>query len=765
MKQHYKNNLLPSRWSRALFLVLPLLLTSCFSDEEGNKPVPIIAPIDISGTWGGNWSGYDPELGRHVSGNWEADLNQSGTTVVGSGVLDGDVDCMDGDVSGSMDKSYVISGDIVRDPCGTNEWVLTSLSLVNRQASGVWTKSSVGGEGDFSGLQVATPDGPRIRYFSPPGGLPGTVVSVTGERFADNTTDNVLDFNGTTSTTLQGVDQQHLVSEVPPGATMGPLTLTDTSGTVSESGRSVLSFNTVVTHPTPEQINFTIPVDDYGSKSIAITPNGRRAFVVFPYSIRMIDVVRSEELGFGAYTNYATQAIVASPDSRRIYVSTSQEVLVVDTGLNEIKDRITANGGNTSEHNPQGLAITPDGKRLLLADNRLGGGVSVIDIENKTVTNTLSFGTSATPYGIAVSPDGLFAYIALHELNQIKQYSLKTFSLTDTYDVGTNPTGLAILPDNSRLYVSNTDDGTVSTIDLASGLVSPPITVGSRPKGVAISPDGARIYTANYGSGSISIIDATTDTVVTTISSISDPIAVSIAPDGYRGYATSASSSVSLIGGPATLSIIKSGGGIGTVTSWPEGISCGESCIADYTIGTDVTLTASITDDSIFDGWTGDCYGTGNIITITMDSIKHCTANFYTPYVDDGTGDTGTGDYSGTDPHTHHHCFIATAAYGSYLDPHVEELRWFRDEFLLTNTTGTGIVEWYYANSPPVADYISQHESMRLLVRLLLTPLVYSIMYPVTALTILAGVIILLSMWLRNRKKHYTHRYTWNSYS
>ena len=30
-------------------------------------------------------------------------------------------------------------------------------------------------------------------------------------------------------------------------------------------------------------------------------------------------------------------------------------------------------------------------------------------------------------------------------------------------------------------------------------------------------------------------------------------------------------------------------------------------------------------------------------------------------------------------------CFLATAAYGSYLDPHVEALRYFRDHYLVTN--------------------------------------------------------------------------------
>jgi YVTN family beta-propeller protein len=730
-----------------LLLIFLFLLPGCSSDEDRERLVPILAPIDVSGVWGGNWSGYDPELGRSVSGDWEADLNQQGITVNGSGVLTGDVDCMDGVMSGSLSKDYVISGDIVRDPCGTNEWVITSLSLVNRQASGLWTKPSVGGEGSFTGNQVATTDGPRIKHFNPPGGLPGTIVAVTGERFADNPADNALDFNGTLATTLQVRDKQNIITEVPAGTTIGPLSLTTTSGAIPETGRSVLSFNTVVTHPTPESIDFTISLGDTGSKGIAITPNGRRAFVAFSYYVRMLDLASGEELGLGAYTNYVAQAIVASPDNRFIYVSTASEVLILHAGLNDIVDRIPLPGGSTSEHNPHGLAITPDGDTLLVADNRPGGGVSVIDVEDKTIARTLSLGTTVTPFGIAVSPDGLFAYITAHGLKQVKEYSLETYLETRVFDVGVEPTGLAILPDGSELYVSNTADGTVSIIDLASGLVST-VTVGTRPKGVATSPDGARVYTADYDSNTVSIIDTATDTV-TSLPNLNAPIAIAIMPDGYRGYVTSASHYLNQLGGPGTLSILKIGDGTGTVTSSPAGISCGEICRAEFTYNTDVTLTAIASGDSRFDGWAGDCYGTSNSFTVTMDSIKNCTAFFYSNFIDDG--DTGTVSDGGTD--THHHCFIATAAYGSYLDPHVEVLRWFRDKHLLTNAAGSGFVEWYYANSPPVAEYISQHEGLRLFVRLLLTPVVYGVIYPITALMLLIGVASLL-LWKRRYNKN-----------
>lgn len=746
MRQHCEINLLILEWPRVLLLLIfMMLLSGCSPEEDRDRLVPIIAPIDVSGVWGGTWSGYDPDWGRNIGGTWEADLNQYGTTVNGSGYLSGDVDCTEGVMSGSLSKNYVISGEIIRDPCGTNEWVITSLSLVNRQAGGEWTKSSVGGEGTFTGAQVATPDGPRIRHFNPPGGLPGTVVSVSGERFADAPADNALDFNGTLATTMQVRDKQRIIATVPAGSTIGPLTITTTSGASPETGRSVLSFNTVVTHPTPESIDFTVPLSDNGSKGIAITPNGRRAFVAFAYYVKMLDLAGSEELGNGAYTNSVTQAIVASPDSKFIYVSTANEVLILHTGLNEIDDRIPLPGGDISKHNPHGLAVTPDGRTLLVADNRLGGGVSVINIEDKTIARTLSLGSTAKPFGIAISHDGLFAYITEHELNQIKEFSLETYSVTNTFDVGEEPTGLAILPDGSKLYVSNTVDGTVNVIDLASGLVSPPVNVGTMPKGVAISPDGARVYTADYGSSTVSIIDATTDTLVSPSPSVNSPIAVAIMPDGNRGYVSNASSSLSQLGGQGTLSILKNGDGTGTVTSLPVGISCGEICRAEFTLNTVVSLTAIALDDSTFSGWAGDCYGSSSVETVTMDAIKNCTAVFYSNnYIDDSnTGSSSTAD-------THRHCFIATAAYGSYLNPHVEALRNFRDEYLLTNTAGRSFVGWYYDNSPPVAEYISQHEELRLAVRLLLTPFVYGVMYPMTALMLLIGITSLL-LW----KRHY----------
>ena len=82
-------------------------------------------------------------------------------------------------------------------------------------------------------------------------------------------------------------------------------------------------------------------------------------------------------------------------------------------------------------------------------------------------------------------------------------------------------------------------------------------------------------------------------------------------------------------------------------------------------------------------------------------------------------------------------CFIATAAYGSYLDPHVKVLRDFRDDFLLTNVLGTALVDFYYANSPPIANYIREREVLRTMVRWMLTPVVYALEYSSWSLLLL----------------------------
>ena len=77
-----------------------------------------------------------------------------------------------------------------------------------------------------------------------------------------------------------------------------------------------------------------------------------------------------------------------------------------------------------------------------------------------------------------------------------------------------------------------------------------------------------------------------------------------------------------------TLTVVKSGGGSGRVTSAPAGIDCGSDCSAGFPHGTDVTLTAAPSSGSTFAGWEGEgCSGTGTCM-VAMDRVREVTATF-----------------------------------------------------------------------------------------------------------------------------------------
>lgn len=112
----------------------------------------------------------------------------------------------------------------------------------------------------------------------------------------------------------------------------------------------------------------------------------------------------------------------------------------------------------------------------------------------------------------------------------------------------------------------------------------------------------------------------------------------------------------------------------------------------------------------------------------------------------DGNGRSGQGTEpqdpaSGDDDGGGGGCFIATAVYGSSLDPRVAVLRAFRDRCLLTNTPGRVLVRHYYRWSPPAAAFIGRHVLLKAASRAVLAPVVCAARYPLEAL------LVLLSTW------------------
>ncbi len=120
------------------------------------------------------------------------------------------------------------------------------------------------------------------------------------------------------------------------------------------------------------------------------------------------------------------------------------------------------------------------------------------------------------------------------------------------------------------------------------------------------------------------------------------------------------------------------------------------------------------------DAWFGIGVGTAGDVNGDEISDVIVGARMYNNTIDDDKGGRAFAYYGSSDSI----CFIATAAYGSPMEPHVKILRAFRDRILLVNAIGKGFVRLYYTYSPPIANFIANHDSLRTIVRVSLLPVV-----------------------------------------
>jgi YVTN family beta-propeller protein len=742
-------------WKVYLAILLTAIAAGCGGggDESANAET---VPPDLRGVWAGTWTGNSAAHGL-VTGTWEADITRqehatgasriwsdgenlygfileggvprntyvSNTRIEGNGSLRGDVDCMDGDIEGLVEAKSLatfvlrqIIGDLLRPGCNRNYWQLTSIDISGRTASGLWSQSGSGDQGTFTGRRIADLGGVRIRYFNPPSGAENALVTIAGENFSTSLADNHITF-GTDAATVTEGSANTLTMRVPSGTSDEQLELNTPDG----NALSPVAFLRDVTFP-PLLTASTIATST-GPHDVAISPDGRKVFVTHPATSRvhLIDVANDVVLRNVSLSG--AKNVVATPDGHWVYVTTgSSRIAALDAArLIAIPARdITVTSGGSAialgagpDQTPQGLALSPDGRTLYGTQNVDGGAAVVIDIASKSTLLAASKGAGTMPVGVAPHPDGKTVYLAFSGYG-IVALDTATLSLSDVTGPHTNPSGLVVTPDGAKLYVADRLANVVNVFDAITNTWLKSVVVGIAPMGMAVSPDGARIYVSESGGNTVSVIrvvdDVVTDGPLLVGTSPSDIV---ITPDGKSAYvANRGSSNVSSLGGSLSLTIGKAGTGSGTVTSDPVGIVCGLVCRAKFSSLTVVKLQAAPNSNSTFTGWSGDADCVDG--EVTLDSSKTCAANFQAIA---GSGSVGSSD-----------CFIATAAYGSSMALDVMLLRQFRDEHLLTNRLGTAFVEFYYKHSPPIADYLKEHENMRTAVRWGLQPIVLAIKYP-----------------------------------
>lgn len=287
-----------------------------------------------------------------------------------------------------------------------------------------------------------------------------------------------------------------------------------------------------------------------------------------------------------SYSYYRPPFAMDALSAARAFCGCSESLVLTDKGVARVsfqQGKIAqlsvagqANGFVAAGASPRAMALAADGggDPIALVTNAGEATVSVlslvpgqereIDTDNNPMTSSMGAPKGITridvgqePRGIAVTPDGKRALVAMAGSNQVAVVDIPGYSTCRRFNVGldktmTVPDSVVILPNGKKAYVSLTgtaqSPGTaVAVLDVAAatdcqhfgGEVTAYITGlgnGPRPAALAVSFDGTKLAIADRGNNLIWIADTANDLPINFLKGAKTPSALAWSIGGARVF-------------------------------------------------------------------------------------------------------------------------------------------------------------------------------------------------------------------------------------
>jgi YVTN family beta-propeller protein len=204
--------------------------------------------------------------------------------------------------------------------------------------------------------------------------------------------------------------------------------------------------------------------------------------VILAVDVRERRVLAAVETG-----SFGTHWITALRSKAKLYATNKHYdfVAVVDTRARRLLTRIPCPTGS------EGLALTPDGSRLLVMSQR-PQLCHVIDTGTDRIIDSVPLEVfAATPEGrnpqkrVQVSPDGRHALITSFDTGEIAIAPIDNLREQTRLPVEKGPMGITFASD-SEAYVMNHDQGTVSVVDVPGRRVVASFATAKGPETLAV---------------------------------------------------------------------------------------------------------------------------------------------------------------------------------------------------------------------------------------------------------------------------------------
>ena len=551
------------------------------------------------------------------------------------------------------------------------------------------------------------------------GSIDGGVSAVSGEQFSEG--DNYWIESWTEVSTGDIVRKSGRST----GVTTGEVKDTNASFTVNYGSKSAYFVDQVVV----EQENWSFA--KAGDSGSAVDKNGEFVGLIFAGSANRVVICKAqhiigglgiavEPLGYSLTISSTEGGSVTEPGEGRFLRDAETVVdLVAEPDEHYHFVNWTGDVGTVADVDAASTTITMSGSYSITANFELDSG-------------WYSLSTSSSQGGTVTAPgEGTVVYAANTTVDLVAQADAHYHFVEWTGDVGTvgNVTSAAttIIMSDSYSIVAN--------FELDEGWYS--LTVSSTDGGSVTEPgEGTFVRAANTPVPLFAVSDEGYQFLRWTgnVSTIADVYAASTNITMNSSYSITATFESPHPEPVAKLTVSSTTGG--SVTAPGEGIF-------SYPLGVEVSLVAEAVSGYRFTNWSGDVGTIADVndasTTVTMDGSYSIRANF---------GGAGL------------QCFIATAAYGTPMAEEIGILREFRDEYLLTNALGQTLVGVYYRISPPVAEFITEHPSLRPMVRAGLLPAIAMSAIAVNTspaekgvmMVLLALVSVAVAIWATRRR-------------
>jgi DNA-binding beta-propeller fold protein YncE len=276
--------------------------------------------------------------------------------------------------------------------------------------------------------------------------------------------------------------------------------------------------NLGIVNPATDQQIATIAEGGYTAHELAVTPDGKTAFVPIYGSsgvgqpgtdgqiIDVMDVASRKviskiDFGHGVRPHCA----VFNRADGLLYVTTEldKQIAIIDPKTYKVVGSIP-----TGQQESHMLTISPDGKRGYTA-NVGPGSVSVLDIPNRKLLTVIQV-VPKNVQRIAITPDGKWVFTSDQEKPRLAVIDTLTNEVDKWVDLPDVAYGTAVTPDGKYLLLTQPKTSKLAVLDLATMKVTRSLDMPKSPQEIVVQPDGSRAYISCSSSGQVAVIDLKT---------------------------------------------------------------------------------------------------------------------------------------------------------------------------------------------------------------------------------------------------------------